>query len=149
MPFRLDRVLRRPPQPHRVVVVKNEGVKVQKGEAKSTKRRSRPFNGPFDFPIDRDLLPLQLRRPMTTWELCLRDVVRAAGVTFEKVEEVVQATSALAIEELKTKGVFIVPMFFKAMKRKAKSNNKRKETIVVVRVLRSFGGDVANQEGDC
>ena len=41
------------------------------------------------------------------------------------------------------------PEVFKAMKRKAKSNNKRKQTIVVVRVLRSFGGDVANQEGDC
>ena len=86
---------------------------------------------------------------MSTWEHCLHDVAREAGVTFQKVAEVVQATSDLAIEELKTKGVFIAPKFFKAMKRKAKSNNKRKETIVVVRVLRSFGGDVANQEGDC
>ena len=77
------------------------------------------------------------------------DVACTAGVTPQKVAEVVQATSALVIEELKTKGVFIVPKFFKAMQRKAKSHNKRKETIVVVRVLRSFGGDVANQEGDC
>ena len=84
--------------PHRVVVVKNEGVKVQKGEAKSTKRRSRRFNGPFQG-------------------ACLRDVARAAGVTPQKVAEVVQATKALAIEELKTKGMFIVPKFFKAMQR--------------------------------
>ena len=110
--------------------MKNEGVKVQKGEAKSTKRRSRRFNGPFEFPIDPtlcqcdecklawrewrkelagfcaarpDCLPLQLRRPMPTWENCLRVVARAAGVTPQKVAEVVQATTALAIEELKTK----------------------------------------------
>ena len=50
----------------------------------------------------------------------------------EKVEVVVQATPALAIEELKTKGKLIVPKFSKATKREAESKNKRKETTVVV-----------------
>ena len=86
---------------------------------------------------------------MPTWQHCLRDAACKAGVTPQKVAEVVQATTALAIEELTTKGVLIVLKFAKAMKRKAKSNDKRKESFVVVRVLRSCRGDVANQEGDC
>ena len=85
--------------------MKNEGVKVQKGEAKSTKRRSRCVYVPFHFPIDRDLCQCECLscQELARWEQCWRDVARAAGVTPQKVAEVVQATSALAIEELKTK----------------------------------------------